>query len=90
MYDTQCCTIHRVDHRIAFDTDPATPATGDRRALAKEPKDRFQNMDDFGKQLRLVLQEIDAGAGAGYQSVTPEPPRHLAGANPVFARGALA
>src|SRR6185369_14382679 len=29
------------------------------------------------------LQQIDAGGGAGYQSVTPEPPRHLAGANPV-------
>ena len=52
------------------------------RALAKDPKDRFQNMDDFRNELRQVLQEVDAGAG-GYQSVTPEPPRHLAGANPV-------
>lgn len=52
------------------------------RALAKEPKDRFQNMDDFRNELRKVLQEVDAGAAA-YQSVTPEPPRHLAGANPV-------
>ncbi|HEX2268330.1 MAG TPA: protein kinase, partial [Pyrinomonadaceae bacterium] len=52
------------------------------RALAKEPKDRFQTMDDFRKELRQVLQEVDTGAG-GYQSVTPEPPRHLAGANPV-------
>jgi eukaryotic-like serine/threonine-protein kinase len=52
------------------------------RALAKEPKDRFQNMDDFRKELRLVLQEVDRGTD-GYQSVTPEPPRHLAGANPV-------
>src|SRR5687768_13156464 len=52
------------------------------RALAKEPKDRFQNMDDFRKELRQVLQEVDSGA-ASYESVTPEPPRHLAGANPV-------
>lgn len=52
------------------------------RALAKEPKDRFQNMDDFRKDLRQVLQEIDAGA-VGYEGVTPEPPRHLGGANPV-------
>lgn len=52
------------------------------RALAKEPKDRFQNMDDFRKELRAVLQEVDMGTG-DYQSVTPEPPRHLAGANPV-------
>ncbi|HEX3185231.1 MAG TPA: protein kinase, partial [Pyrinomonadaceae bacterium] len=52
------------------------------RALAKNPKDRFQNMDDFRNELRQVLQEVDAGAES-YQSVTPEPPRHLAGANPV-------
>src|SRR5918997_978380 len=52
------------------------------RALAKEPRDRFQNMDDFRNELRQVFQEVDAGA-VSYQSVTPEPPRHLAGANPV-------
>jgi len=52
------------------------------KALAKEPKDRFQNMEDFRNELRQVLQELDAGPGV-YQSVTPEPPRHLAGANPV-------
>lgn len=52
------------------------------RALAKDPKDRFQNMDDFRKELRQVLQEVDSGV-ANYESVTPEPPRHLPGANPV-------
>ncbi len=52
------------------------------RALAKEPKDRFQNMDDMRKELRQVLQEVDSGAVSDH-GVTPEPPRHLAGANPV-------
>src|SRR5688572_20362014 len=52
------------------------------RALAKEPKDRFQNMEDFRNELRQVLQEVDTGV-ISYESVTPEPPRHLAGANPV-------
>src|SRR5687768_14558501 len=52
------------------------------RALAKEPKARFQNMDDMRKELRLVLQEFDSGAVTDH-GVTPEPPRHLAGANPV-------
>src|SRR6201990_422562 len=52
------------------------------KALAKEPKDRFQKMDDFRNELRQVLHELDAGV-TGFQSVTPEPPRHLAGANPV-------
>ncbi|HJP94815.1 MAG TPA: protein kinase [Pyrinomonadaceae bacterium] len=52
------------------------------KALAKEPKDRFQNMEDFRNELRQVLQEIDATGGV-YQGVVPEPPRHLTGANPV-------
>lgn len=55
------------------------------RALEKEPKDRFQNMDDFRNELRYVLQEVDAGAAA-YQGVAPEPPRHLAGANNPVSR----
>lgn len=55
------------------------------RALEKEPKDRFQNMDDFRNELRQVLQEVDAGA-AVYQGVAPEPPRHLAGANNPVSR----
>ena len=52
------------------------------KSLAKEPKDRFQNMDDFRNELRQVLQELDAG-GEGYQGVVVEPPRHLTSANPV-------
>jgi serine/threonine-protein kinase len=39
-------------------------------------------MEDLRNELRQVLQEIDAGAAA-YQGVAPEPPRHLAGGNPV-------
>ena len=53
------------------------------KALAKEPKDRFQNMEDFRNELRQVLHEVDAGGVAGYQSVVPEPPRYLTTANPV-------
>jgi eukaryotic-like serine/threonine-protein kinase len=52
------------------------------RALAKEPKDRFQNMEDFRNELRQVLKEVDQSGGE-FQSLTPEPPRYLAGANPV-------
>jgi len=52
------------------------------RALEKEPKDRFQNMEDFRNELRQVLQELDSGL-AGLQNLTPEPPKHLSSANPV-------
>lgn len=52
------------------------------RALEKEPKNRYQNMEEFRNELRLALQELDSGA-AILQSITPEPPKHLPGANPV-------
>jgi serine/threonine protein kinase/Tfp pilus assembly protein PilF len=52
------------------------------RALEKEPRNRFQNMEAFRSELRLVLQELDSGSVA-FQNVTPEPPRHLQGVNPV-------
>jgi serine/threonine protein kinase/tetratricopeptide (TPR) repeat protein len=51
------------------------------RALEKEPRDRFQNMEDFRNELRQVLQELDIDTGS--QAVIPEPPKHLHGANPV-------
>ena len=53
------------------------------RALAKAPKDRFQNMEDFRAELRQVLQEVDTTGGGGFQSVMHQPPRHLSGASPV-------
>ena len=51
------------------------------RALEKDPKDRFQNMEDFRDELRQVLQEME-GSGA-VQGIVHEPPKHLPGANPV-------
>ena len=53
------------------------------RALAKEPRDRFQKMEDFRDELREVFQEMSSADPAGYQGVETEPPRHLSGANPV-------
>jgi len=50
------------------------------RCLAKEPRDRYQKMDEVRDDLRGVLREMSSGETAG---VTPEPARHLAGASPV-------
>ncbi len=52
------------------------------RAMEKEPRNRFQNMEEFRNELRSVLQELDSSVAA-MQGVTPEPPKHLPGANPV-------
>ena len=54
------------------------------KAIAKDPRDRYQKMEDMRDDLRSVLQEISSGAsGDTIQTVSPEPPRHVAGANPV-------
>jgi serine/threonine protein kinase/tetratricopeptide (TPR) repeat protein len=50
------------------------------RAMAKDPRDRYQNISEMGDELRSVLQEVSSGATF---EVTAAPARHLAGANPV-------
>lgn len=55
------------------------------RALAKEPRDRYQKMEDLRDDLRKVLQEVsvDQTSGEPFPSLTPEPARHISGVNPV-------
>src|SRR6202171_753136 len=54
------------------------------RAMAKDPRDRYQKMEDMRDELRRVLEELGAGVPSSQSSsATPEPPRHLGGANPV-------
>jgi serine/threonine protein kinase/tetratricopeptide (TPR) repeat protein len=55
------------------------------RAIAKDPRDRYQKMEEMRDELRSVLQEVTnaAAGGAPMDTITPEPPRHVAGANPV-------
>src|SRR4051794_5086737 len=60
---------------------PRLQATVD-RALEKEPRNRFQNMEDIRNELRQVLRELDGGA-EDLQGILPEAPKHLPGANPV-------
>jgi serine/threonine protein kinase len=55
------------------------------RSMAKEPRERYQKMEELRDDLRSVLQEISTAETSGqpFTSVMPEPARHLAGANPV-------
>jgi eukaryotic-like serine/threonine-protein kinase len=52
------------------------------RSMAKDPRDRYQKMEEFREDLRGVLHEIGEGASAS-PGVAAEPPRHVTGANPV-------
>jgi serine/threonine-protein kinase len=52
------------------------------RALAKEPRDRYQKVAEFRDDLRSVLQEVSAG-DAQFVAGASAPPRHLSGSNPV-------
>lgn len=55
------------------------------RAIAKDPRDRYQKMEEMRDDLRGVLQEVTSAASGGpaMDTIMPEPPRHVAGANPV-------
>lgn len=55
------------------------------RCIAKEPRDRYQKMEEVRDDLRGVLQQVSSSETTGqpFTSVMPEPARHLAGANPV-------
>src|SRR5437899_2221029 len=84
-----------VRHAVLYDTpkplaelrrDPLPPKLQQilDRAMAKEPRDRYQKMEELRDELRGVLAEIGAGVPAFQDaSVAPEPPRHVGGANPV-------
>jgi serine/threonine-protein kinase len=50
------------------------------RAMAKEPRDRYQKVADLREDLRQVLREIDSGE---HLEVAPAAPRHLPGGNPI-------
>jgi serine/threonine-protein kinase len=55
------------------------------RCLAKEPRHRYQSMEELRDDLRGVLQEVSRSETTGqpFTSVIPEPARHLPGENPV-------
>jgi serine/threonine protein kinase/tetratricopeptide (TPR) repeat protein len=55
------------------------------RCLAKEPRDRYQKIDEVRDDLRAVLRDVSTAESTGqpFAGVMTEPARHLAGASPV-------
>ncbi|HEX8494329.1 MAG TPA: protein kinase [Pyrinomonadaceae bacterium] len=54
------------------------------RALAKDPRDRYQKIALMRDDLRAVLGEITGGMDAQFiEGMTNAPPRHLSGSGPV-------
>ncbi|MGB9182010.1 MAG: protein kinase, partial [Pyrinomonadaceae bacterium] len=52
------------------------------KAMAKEPRDRYQKIVEMRDDLRSLLQEVSA-SGEFIESVKPSAPRHLSGAGPM-------
>jgi serine/threonine-protein kinase len=53
------------------------------RAMAKNPKDRYQKVNELRDDLRSALREIEMGGPQVYEPITPVAPRHMAGTGPV-------
>jgi len=50
------------------------------RALAKDPKDRYQKVGDLRDDLRTVLREVESGTSQSFtEPIIPVTPRHLSG-----------
>jgi eukaryotic-like serine/threonine-protein kinase len=80
--EVRYAVLHDTPVRLADvrgDTPPRLQEILD-RALAKQPRDRYQRMSDFRDDLRAVLVEVGAGAGVAPSTVAdglaPVPPRY--------------
>src|SRR5438067_1715841 len=49
------------------------------RAMAKDPKQRYQKATEMRDELRAALREIEMGGPQTYEPMTPVAPRHMAG-----------
>jgi serine/threonine-protein kinase len=49
------------------------------RAMAKNPKDRYQKVGELRDDLRAALREIELGGPQTYEPITPIAPKHMAG-----------
>src|SRR6266581_3850906 len=49
------------------------------RSLAKDPRQRYQKVNELRDDLRTVLREVEAGGPLSFEPMSPVTPRHLAG-----------
>ncbi|HEX3142638.1 MAG TPA: protein kinase [Pyrinomonadaceae bacterium] len=49
------------------------------RAIAKDPKQRYQRVGELRDDLRTVLREIEAGGPQTFDPIMPVAPKHMAG-----------
>jgi serine/threonine-protein kinase len=83
--DVRHAVIHDAAKPIAeLRKEPAPPRLQQilDRAMAKEPRDRYQKITELRDELRNVLRDIST-PGEAAEAALPAPPRHVAGANPV-------
>jgi serine/threonine-protein kinase len=86
--DVRHAVLHDAPRPVAeMRTDPLPPRLQQilDRAMAKEPRDRYQKMEELRDDLRSVLHEVSTAEATGVplSGLSHEPARHLAGANPV-------
>ena len=83
--DVRHAVIHDAARPVAETRKEAIPPRLQQildRAMAKEPRDRYQKIGEMQEALRGVLSEIST-PGDTIETVRPAPPRHVAGANPI-------
>ena len=81
--DVRHAVCHDQPKPLAEARPGATPARLQQiidKAMAKEPRDRYQKITELRDELRKVLQQVSSGAQF---DVAAAPARHLAGGSPV-------
>jgi serine/threonine-protein kinase len=80
--DVRHAVIHDQPKPLAEMRPGATPARLQQildRAMQKEPRDRYQRIDELRDELRKVLQDVSSGVAMDVAAA----PRHLGGSSPV-------
>src|SRR5438445_6148555 len=84
--DVRHAVIHDQPKPLAEVRPGPTPARLQQildKAMAKDPRDRYQKISELRDELKKVLQEVSSGPDASGFEVAAAPARHLSGSSPV-------